>query len=124
MADDFAGPTLSISVGARTYAYTEFQYHGNPGHYQDYAFTASVAVWQAPVGDLVATQEEILNGEVDETEWPRDSDSRNWEDLRITRKFRRETVVATYTVISSELSMAGYQFTYGPHGDEVRTLPS
>lgn len=124
VADDFAGPHLSILVGARTYTYSEFQSFGNPGHYQNYVFTASVVVWQAPVGELVATQEEVLGDQFDESEWPRDTDNRDWADLKVTREFRRETVVTTYTVVSSELSLAGYPSTYGPHGDEVRTLPT
>lgn len=122
-ANDFAGPHLRVSVGARTFAYSEFAYYGNPGHYQTYVFTSSSAAGEASVGDVSGVQQEI-----DANEWP-DPESTaadpSWQQLLTTQRFRRDTAITTITtitVMAMELSTENYPTSYGPHGDEVRTL--
>jgi hypothetical protein len=119
--DAFAGPHFNVGVGARSYSYSEFHYFGNPGHYQTFVFTASSAAGSAPIGEPLKIREEVGGDE-----WPdpeREYDERSWEDLPLTQRFRRETAITTYTVIGPELWERNYPSSFGPHGDEVRTLP-
>lgn len=121
--EDFAGPHFKIRVGARVFFYDEFHSYGNPGHYQTFVFSASVAAGPAPFGDIVAAR-----AEVGSEEWPNptdDDDPRSWKDFPVTAQFRRDTAITTYTVIGPAMTFAveNYPSTFGPHGDEVRTLP-
>jgi hypothetical protein len=119
--DEFAGPHLLVSVGVRTFRYSELAYFGNPGHYQTYVFTASDPAGEAPVGQVAGVQEEI-----NANEWPhpeRADTEPGWDSLLVTQSFRRETAITTITVTASELWEKNFPSTYGPHGNEVRTLP-
>lgn len=115
--DDFAGPHLKLSLGAHNYAYSEFEYYGNPGAYQSFVFTAS-DVAPGAWGDASAAMEEI-----GADEWPRDGDDRRWNGLVAARAFRRATVVTTCTVVSMGLALENYPTTFAPHENVVRTLP-
>lgn len=118
--DDFAGPHFKVAAGARSFAYSELHYFGNPGLYQTFVFTASSAAWDAPAGLAFRVVEEIHG----EEEWPSpETNDLSWEDMPATQRFRRETVITTYTVIGGDLWERNYPSSFGPHGDEVRTLP-
>lgn len=112
-------PRRRATLGARTWAYTELYYLGNPGYYQHYGFTSSSAV-AAPIGRLEAVQREIGH------EWVGgvgDAEALGNEQAKVLDRFRRETVVTTYTVIGPHFNPDDYPATFGPHGDEVRVLP-
>lgn len=120
--DHYAPPHFKVVAGARPFWYSEFHSFGNPGDYQTYVVTASYAAGRAPVGQAWSVQEEI--GE--RREWPdpnEDEIEPDWEDMPVTQRFRRESVITTYTVIGPRLWEVNYPSTFGPHGDEVRTLP-
>ncbi len=112
---------IRVSRGARTYAYSEIYYFGNPGYYQHFVFTASGAAGRFPTGRI---------GEVwDETgeRWPDDpyqvEASAPFEQLKAVAEFREQTVVTTYTVVSIDLPLEFYPSEFGPFEDWVRTLP-
>lgn len=54
---------------------------------------------------------------------PPKDDEPEWSDIPAAAELRRKTVVTTYTVIGPQLWEVNYPSTFGPHGDEVRTLP-
>jgi hypothetical protein len=119
--DQFAGPHFKVHTGARKFSYSEFHSFGNPGHYQSFVLTASSAARTAPVGLPFHVIEEIGGNE-----WPDPATPRiepQWDALPRTQEFRRRTVITTYTVIGRELEERNYPSTFGPQGDEVRTLP-
>lgn len=112
-------PARRMTRGARVFAYTEVYYLGNPGYYQHYGFTASSAV-QAQVGPVGKVADEVGY------EWHDQlgsEESVSGEYSEALRRFRRETVVTTYTVLGPHLSPENYPTQFGPHGDEVRVLP-
>jgi hypothetical protein len=113
-------PQRKVASGARTYTYTEALYLGNPGYYQYYCFTASVAAPHAPVGAVVEVANLLGQG------WAggvADEDPQRFEGLDILDRFRAATAVTTYTGLGSHLQPESYPTTFGPQGDEVRTLP-
>jgi hypothetical protein len=60
--------------------------------------------------------------------WPdpdRDAeDRREWSKMGALQRFRRETAVTTYTVVSAVLWERNYPLQrFGPHENDVRTLP-
>jgi hypothetical protein len=115
LRNDVGPPRRKIEVGARTYFFTELYGFGNPGHYQTFCFTASVAAVQAPIGPIADLAQSIGRGWVEE---PSDS-----EGADLLRRVRHETPITTYTVLGPMVSAENYPSTFGPHGDEVRTLP-
>jgi hypothetical protein len=122
-ADTFAPPHFRIAIGAHNHAYSEFSSFGNPGHYQSFAWTASDVARHGRFGDGIAVTEEV-----GEPEWPdpeKDPDEEPaWDAMPQTQRFRRETVITSYTVIHMELPMHNYPLgRFGPHENEVRTLP-
>lgn len=115
------GHHFKASIGARSFRYSEDHYYGNPGYYQTYVFTASSA---GGVPDGITN----LGGAIQEAggeEWPDPdrSDQPDWDQMPKAQAFRRQAAVTTYTVLSLGLSVENYPATFGPHGDEVRTLP-
>lgn len=119
--DEQTGPHFKASIGARSFRYSEDHYYGNPGYYQTYVFTASSC---SGVADGIKN----LGGAIQEAggeEWPDPdrSDQPEWGRMSRAQSFRRQAVVTTYTVLSLGLSVENYPATFGPHGDEVRTLP-
>lgn len=115
-SDDFAGPRFRISVGAHNYAYSEFTSLGRPGAYQTFVFTAS-DVAPGPFGDGVTLRADVAGGE-----WPGD-DRRTWNAMSEARRFRRETVVTTYTAIGMALWEENFPTTFAPDVTTVWTLP-
>jgi hypothetical protein len=112
-------PRIGIEHGARTYSYTELFGYGNPSHYQSFGFTASSAVAGA-IGPLVKVSMKIGRG------WGHTypDDDLDAETTDLMTKVRRETVITTFTVLGPSIhGPENYPSTFGPHGDEVRTLP-
>ena len=119
--DEQTGHHFKASIGARSFRYSEDHYHGNPGYYQTYVFTASsVSGLSDGITNLSGAMQEA-GGE----EWPDPdrSDQPDWDQMPKGQSFRRQAAVTTYTVLSLGLSVENYPATFGPHGDEVRTLP-
>jgi hypothetical protein len=120
--DTFSPPHFRISMGAHNHAYSEMTYKGNPGYYQTFVWTASDAARQGRFGRGMAVAEEIGG-----SEWPdpeSDSVKPQWSSLVETQRFRRETVITTYTVIGASLWIKNYPLDrFGPHENVVRTLP-
>jgi hypothetical protein len=119
--DDQTGHHFKAAIGARSFWYSEDHYYGNPGYYQTYVFTAnSVSGRSNGIEDLSGAIQEA-----DGEEWPdpnRD-DQPDWKQMPRAQSFRRQAAVTTLTVLSLGMSVENYPATYGPHGDEVRTLP-
>lgn len=119
-----SSPSVHSVIGARTYSYSEGWSFGNPGHYSDYVFTMSSV---STIGEFPPGMQSIP--------WP--SDRADPEDgygpagpsgdrplAAWINSVRRSAVVTTWTVIRFPLSMQDWPpVTFGPHGDEVRTLP-
>ncbi len=66
-----------------------------------------------------------ITGDAGAFEWPSediDAPPVPRETLEALRRFRGDTAVTTYTVIGN-LLLDDYPVSFGPHGDEVRTLP-
>ena len=119
--DEFNGPHLRVNMGAHNYAYSEIEYKGNPGYYQSFAWTASDAARQGRFGLGMSVQQEVGGDE-----WPNQEDPSagpDWQTMDDTQRFRRETVITTYTVIGPSLWLENYPLErFGPWVDEVRTL--
>jgi hypothetical protein len=116
----FNGVKFEAYTGARSYSYSEFHYMGAIGVYQDFVLTASSATpTVGRHGGLAAAL-----GEVGADHWPDQDrpDDPDWEDLQLLQKFRRETRITGFTVVSVKLPLASYPTTYGPHGEGIRTL--
>lgn len=120
---DPSKPRRRIEVGARTYFYTELFSYGNPGHYQSFGFTASVAAIQAPIGPVAEVAQALGRGWITGFAEADEEPQNDPEGLPILRRFRRETPITTFTVVGPSLWPEDYPSTVGPHGDEVRTLP-
>jgi hypothetical protein len=129
--DDFAGPHFRASPAARFWAYSEFNYYGNPGLYLTYVFTASSNA-PGPAGGSVIFD---VVAQAGYHEWPYptrpDPSERappdpgtepEWDSIPAAHKFRRRTAITTITMIHSRLWLANFPTTFGPHGDEVRLL--
>lgn len=103
--------------------YTEEHYFGNPGYYQTFAFTAS-SIGAGRVGDVSAlgrTSPDEMGGTFT---WP--DPKERWtkmEQIPGLTQFRLDTVVTTYTVIGASVLADDLPHQFGPHGDEVRTIP-
>lgn len=119
--DDFRGHHFQAAIGARSYFYSEDRYYGFPGHYQTFVFTASSAApGLGSVADLAAGISQA-KGE----KWPDKSrdDQPGWEALSGIHAFRRKTPVTTFSVLRADLWVENFPTRFGPHGDEVGTLP-
>lgn len=116
-------PMRRAFLGARTFAYNELYYFGNPGYYQHYGFTMSSAS-SVGLGEPFPPIGEVA--ELVGRDWaggPTDADAEELAQSEILKRFRREAVVTTYTVLAPHLRPESYPTNFGPHGDEVRTLP-
>ena len=121
---DWGLPSVRCLIGARTYSYSEAWYFGNPGHYSSYVCTASMA---SEVGGYPVNMEHI--------DWPENRDDPDEgfaptgddEDPVLApwiETVRSSAVVTTWTVIQFPLTPENWPpENFGPHGDEVRTLP-
>jgi hypothetical protein len=120
--ESFSPPHFRIMMGAHNHAYSEIVYKGNPGYYQTFVWTASDAARQGRFGKGMLVAQEIEGDE-----WPKPDgggDEPEWSDMRETQRFRRETVITTYTVIGVSLGLENYPIDrFGPHENLVRTLP-
>jgi hypothetical protein len=119
----FAGPHYKVSSGAHNWTYSEFHYLGNPGSYQSVVLTASDVAVHAAHGDAWKVQQELDGRQ----EWPdpvptQYADQPAWGALSEAQRFRRETVITTYTV-AHNLPLGDPAFTFGPQVNMVRTLP-
>jgi hypothetical protein len=117
-------PEIRVSSGVRTYAYSEAYYFGNPGSYQHYVFTASGVALQRPMGAQLIGElgQNIPNGT-----WfgGMRGDDRDLSPAakRLLGRLRREAIVTTYTIVGPHQALDDWPVNFGPHGDEVRTLP-
>lgn len=96
-------PQRKAELGARTYSYTELFYFGNPGYYQHFGFTASVAAMHAPVGrvgDVVKLLGRDWVGGIGE-------ENASAADVPEIRQFRRETAITTFTVLGPHFPARG-----------------
>jgi hypothetical protein len=120
--ESFRPPHFIIAVGAHNHVYSELDAFGNPGHYQWFAWTASDAARHGRFGNGPAVMEEVGG---DEWPHPEKEDQPEWDDMPETRRFRRETVITTYTVVNGLLLWEqNYPLgRFGPHENDVRTLP-
>jgi hypothetical protein len=120
--ESFSPPHFRIMMGAHNHAYSEMVYKGNPGYYQTFVWTASDAARQGRFGKGMAVAQEIKNDE-----WPKPDGGGTepeWSNMPETQRFRRETVITTYTVIGVSLGLENYPIDrFGPHENLVRTLP-
>jgi len=117
-------PSVRCVIGARSYAYSEAWNCGNPGHYSDYVCTASMA---SQVGGYPTGLEHI--------DWPENRDNPDDGYVPIAEDedpvlapwieaVRRSAVITAWSVIQFPLSPQNWPpENFGPHGDEVRTLP-
>jgi hypothetical protein len=116
-------PHFKVMLGAHNHFYSEFAHFGNPGHYQWFVWTASDAARQGRLGRGLGAIRREAGGE----EWPlpdRDVEPLPWEEMLETQRFRRETAITTYTVVSHVLWERNYPLErFGPHENYVRTLP-
>lgn len=113
-------PQIKASCGARSYSYTEAFYYGNPGYYQHYAFTASSAV-RGDVGSIADLSQALGR------QWVGGFDGHEGDRLAasdLVARFRSETTITTFTVIGVGLNPTDFPTTFGPHGDEVRVVPT
>ena len=109
---------LRVAVGARAASYSEAHYYGNPGYYQTFVLTASTAGVPPPAGPLLEVEQSLGNGS-----WDQVAPGPDLEEVDGLPEARRLSVVTTYTVIGPNVPFAHFPTTFGPHGDEVRTLP-
>jgi hypothetical protein len=121
--EHFAPPHFRIAVGAHNHFYSEFAHFGNPGHYQWFVWSSTDAARQGRLGPILAASREINGGE-----WPdpnRDpTDEPDWSEMPAMQRFRRETVITTYTAVAGSLWEKNYPLPrFGPHENDVRTLP-
>jgi hypothetical protein len=119
LRDDRVFPEIRSFVGARAYSYTELRYCGNPGHYQTFGLTMSSA---APtIGGDPARIETVDPGGDPWREYDEAPD--DW--LEVAPDWIKAThahgVVTTVTIIL-HFPVKEWR-TFGPHGDEIRTLP-
>lgn len=120
---EFNGPKVLCALGAHNHHYSETTSFGNPGYYQWFAFSATDAARQGRIGDIAAAV-----GDLEGRPWPdpdRDAeDRREWSEMGALQRFRRETAITTYTVVSAALWERNYPLQrFGPHENDVRTLP-
>lgn len=117
--NEWGFPEIRSFLGARAWSYTELRYCGNPGHYQTVGLTMSSA---APtIGSDPARIETVDAGD---DPW-HDSDEAPdaWIDGAPDwiRAMHTRGIVTTVTIM---LSFPAKDWrTFGPHGDEIRTIP-
>jgi hypothetical protein len=121
--EKLAAPHFKVMLGAHNHFYSEFAHFGNPGHYQWFVWSASDAARQGRTGRGLGA----IRGEAGGGEWPLpdpDSEPLPWVEMTETQRFRHETVITTYTVVSGALWERNYPLErFGPHENLVRTLP-
>ena len=120
-------------MGARWGYYAEYRYFGNPGHYETFIFSAGTnAPGPNKLDELMAVGEEAgfvewpypLRWDPDDyLQPPPEDEEPSWEDIPAADRLRRHTAITTYTVIHPTLWEVNDPSTFGPHGDEVRTVP-
>lgn len=106
-------------MGARAYAYAEAHDFGNPGHYQTFVLSTTSC---SPAEHLDSEALSHVAGLMGYDDARFDDGSASASELG--RRFRQRSVITTYTVLD-EMALPNYakHFSFGPHGDEVRTLP-
>ncbi len=87
---------------------------GNPGFYSDYVLTTSSAAPPRLIDfDALAA---VSTG----SDEPFDDGTSSVSPLG--RRFRRRSVVTTWTVMTWPMTLEAYSIGFGPHEDEIRTL--
>jgi len=118
--------TVKVAYGARSFSYSELYYFGNPGHYQTHVFTASDASGRWPDVSVEEAWRDVGAAGTD-GQWSNPMDEREgikqWHELTAVDHFRRHALITTFTLIGPFFSAKDYPVYFGPHGDEVRTLP-
>jgi len=111
-------PQIRSFLGARAWSYTEMQYCGNPGHYQHIALTISSA--SPNIGGDPAS---IQNVDFGDDPWLDGDPPDDWLDLAPAwiRSLHAHAAVTTVTIIGW-FPVEKWR-TFGPHGDEIRSLP-
>lgn len=105
------------SLGAHRYAYVEAHWFGNPTAYQHYVFSSNDS------GAGAWPKLHILFPEgTGSLRWPASAGEGPVDDNALAR-FRRESVMNTYTVIGPRFQLDDYPLSFGPEIDLVRTLP-
>lgn len=115
--DDLATVGIYAWMGARSWGYSEQHYFGNPGHYQTFVLSANSNVpFDSADTDSLHEIASGLHGGFDDG---------TASTTGAARRFRKRSVVTTYSVLSHQLDAHVYarHLFFGPHGDEVRTLP-
>lgn len=101
-------------MGARAWSYSEAHSFGNPGFYGDYILTSSSA---APARRIDYEALMAVSTGFDES-----FDDGTHSVSPLGRRFRRRSVVTTWTVLSFPMTLDDYSVGFGPHEDEIRTL--
>ena len=117
--EHFAPPHFRIAVGAHNHFYSEFAHFGNPGHYQWFVWSSTDVARQGRLGPIYAASQEI-----DGEEWPNPNkdpaEEPEWSQMPEMQRFRRETVITTYTVVSGALWEENYPLPrFGPHENDL-----
>jgi hypothetical protein len=131
--EHWAPPHFRAGAGARWVSYSEFHSYGNPGHYQTYVLSAgSNAPGRGELHRVFAVVDQAGFAEWpypdrwDPDDWqrpPPSSEEPDWADIPDAALLRKHTAITSYTVIGPGLWYINFPSTFGPHGDEVRTLP-
>lgn len=118
LREDWGFPEIRSWLGARAWSYSEIYYFGNPGHYQSFAFTMSSA---SPLRG--GEPGRIQTVEAGEDPWLEHDAPENWLEAAPDwiGELHATGVITTLTVVA-EFPLEDWP-TFGPHGDEVRTLP-
>jgi hypothetical protein len=117
--DDWGFPRIRSWLGARAWSYSEIHYFGNPGHYQHFVFSLSSA---SPVSHSEPGR--IENVDRDDDPWLEHEDEpENWLDVAPDwiKELHAKGVITTVTVVGN-FPPEDWP-TFGPHGDEIRTIP-
>lgn len=131
--EHWAPPHFRAEMGARWGSYAEYRSFGNPGHYETFVVSAGTnAPGSNKFDELMAIGEQAgfiewpypLRWDPDDYIQPPPADEEpSWDEIPAADRLRRHTAITTYTVMHPDLWEVNYPSTFGPHGDEVRTVP-
>ena len=117
-------PKVRCRVGARVFTYSEAWYFGNPGHYSEYVTSTNMASRASRWPEITLHNLDWPDERADPTEGfgPEGADGEPTLAPWIV-ELRSRVEVTTWTVIQFPLTAETWPASFGPHGDEVRTLP-